>query len=173
MSNRITVESIPTTATTIVSPTMSDAWKQNDFSSSSEYYYFDATTDTFYKESRDAGTSGSSIVYSYATQAEIDKLLSTYETKTKIQELRNEWIAENGAYPEVGFQIPDGEDSSAYLNLEAVTGNPIDVKARGEASGSTGSLRYPNDDNITKESDYVLFEFGEYLPPFYDLRQNF
>ena len=72
MSNRITVESIPTTATTIVSPTMSDAWKQNDFSSSSEYYYFDATTDTFYKESRDAGTSGSSIVYSYATQAEID-----------------------------------------------------------------------------------------------------
>tara|TARA_B100000965_G_scaffold21365_1_gene16102 strand:- start:2370 stop:3758 length:1389 start_codon:yes stop_codon:yes gene_type:complete len=172
MSNRVTVESIPNTATTIVAPGWGDSWKQNDFASSSEYYYFDATTDTFYKESRDAGTSGSSIVYSYATQSEIDKLLTTFETKTKIKELRNEWVAENGAYPERGFQIPDEENSSAYLNLEAVTGNPITIKERGEASGSTGSLRYPNDDNITKESDYVLFEFGEYLPPFYDLKQR-
>jgi hypothetical protein len=171
-SNLVTVEKIPTTATTIVAPTMNDAWKQNDFASSSMYYYFDATTDTFYAESRDAGTGGSSIVYRYATQKEIDKLLTNHETKTTIQKLREEWQAENGAYPERGFQIPNDENSSAYLNLEAVTGNPIAIKDRGKASGSTGSLRYPNDDNITKESDYVLFEFGEYLPPFYDLKKK-
>ena len=170
-SNRVTVEKIPSTATNIVSPTMSDGWKQNDFASSSEYYYFDATTDKFYVHKSDASADPVN-QYFYASQKEIDALLKTHDTKTKIDELRNEWIAENGAYPEVGFQIPDEENSSAYLNLEAVTGNPIAVKDRGKASGSTGSLRYPNDDNITKESDYVLFEFGEYLPPFYDLKKK-
>ena len=33
-------------------------------------------------------------------------------------------------------------------------------------SSTTGSLRYPKDAAMAKESDYVLFEFFEYVPPF-------
>lgn len=33
-------------------------------------------------------------------------------------------------------------------------------------SNATGSLRYPKDAAMAKESDYVLFEFYEYQPPF-------
>jgi len=33
-------------------------------------------------------------------------------------------------------------------------------------SSTTGSLRYPKDAGLSKESDYVLFEFYKYQPPF-------
>tara|TARA_B100001250_G_scaffold12784_1_gene11117 strand:- start:696 stop:2066 length:1371 start_codon:yes stop_codon:yes gene_type:complete len=166
MNADLKIEKIPTTATQIKHDGQS-----NFLMAAGQTYYFDATTDTFYVHKSDANATPVN-QYFYASQKEIDELLGTFDVKNQIKDLRNEWIAENGAYPERGFQIPDEENSSTYLNLEAVTGNPIAIKERGEASGSTGSLRYPNDDNITKESDYVLFEFGEYLPPFYDLKQK-
>tara|TARA_B100000214_G_scaffold333852_1_gene276168 strand:+ start:2180 stop:3550 length:1371 start_codon:yes stop_codon:yes gene_type:complete len=164
MTQSLKIEAIPSTATQLKHDGQSNVGY-----AAGQTYYFDATTNTFYVHKADS-TADPVNQYFYASQKEIDALLKDWETKKKIQELREEWVAENGAYPEVGFQIPDSEESSAYMNLQEVKGNPIEIKKRGEATGSTGSLRYPNDDNITKESDYVLFEFGEYLPPFYDLQ---
>ena len=39
-------------------------------------------------------------------------------------------------------------------------------------SSTTGSLRYPKDAGMAKESDYVLFEFYKYQPPFQGINKS-
>ena len=165
MAFDITVETIPSTAVEVKDKGSS----QGDSSSYIEKWHYDPVGDRYYYEER--GMNG--ITYSYATQAQIGELRKEFQIRTKIDKLKAEWVAENGEHETHGFQFnEDSAESSAYLNLQKVKGNPIEIKKRGPATGKTGSLRYPNDDNITVESDYVLFEFGEYLPPFYNLGER-
>ena len=164
MAFDITVETIPSTAVEVKDKGSS----QGDSSAYVEKWHYDPVGDRYYYEER--GMNG--ITYSYATQAQIGELRKEFQIRTKIDELKAEWVAENGDHEVLGFELNDSAESSAYLNLQNVKGNPIEIKKRGPATGKTGSLRYPNDDNITVESDYVLFEFGEYLPPFYNLGER-
>ena len=78
---------------------------------------------------------------------------------------------------QMGYYSYDTEkeltDANFRLNLTKVgseynTDNPEDIITIGPLKGTDigeKTLRYPND-VLHKESDYVLFQFGKYIPPF-------
>tara|TARA_B100000131_G_scaffold251261_1_gene244762 strand:+ start:6989 stop:8350 length:1362 start_codon:yes stop_codon:yes gene_type:complete len=63
-------------------------------------------------------------------------------------------------------------NDSAYLQLAQATrkdgkDRTIVPIPKGNHDGDAGtSLRYPNSDYFEKDSDYMMFEFGKYIPPF-------
>jgi len=126
----------------------------------SRYYYYSAKEDTYY-----VGTHVSSMGWEYhlATQNEINFVLSKPSALTLINKLKGK--DEN---------VEDKEDlshnESPYLKNAADTGSiTIAPRGKGTTAGvgkGLSSLRYPNSDNLDKGSDYVLFEFGKYNPPF-------
>jgi len=67
--------------------------------------------------------------------------------------------------------FPDPGERDQELKMEAIkSGEKIYLGAYGKPDHnySNASLRYPSNQDIGPNSDYVLFEFKKYLPPFRD-----
>ena len=73
------------------------------------------------------------------------------------------WQYTNGDWKEISktqWERAQG-GSTSFKSLAAPT-----------LSSTTGSLRYPKDAGLSKESDYVLFEFYKYKPPFQGINRS-
>jgi len=129
-------------------------------SAGANYYYYSPAENTYYKGVLVSATGWE---YYLATQNEINKILADPTALKLINKMKGK--DEN---------VEDKEDlshnESPYLKNAADTGSiTIAPRGKGTTEGvgkGLSSLRYPNSDNLDKGSDYVLFEFGKYNPPF-------
>ena len=141
-----------------------------------EKMHYDAATDTYYFEKNDDALSGVTSVY-LATEVQINKALKLPGVEERVSIAKGQLttkVADN-TFNLDGDEI-DTTNDAPYLRLaQERTGKNIVPAARGGSGGEGGeSLRYPNSSYYEKDSDYVMFEFGRYIPPFLpDSRKNF
>ena len=73
------------------------------------------------------------------------------------------WLYSNGKWEQIS--------SGKYQELNPTTANYTTLNAPNMGSLS-GAHRYPRDAAMSKESDYVLFEFYKYQPPYQDINRG-
>ncbi len=131
--------------------------------------HYDASTDIYYY----GVLEGTQINFYKATQSQINKVKTEKGVLERISTAQGKFETKNNN-PEVNtFNLPiDNTNDAPYLRLAQTqlregTDRKIVPAARGKSDGKGGeSLRYPNSSYYEKDSDYVMFEFGRYIPPF-------
>ena len=132
--------------------------------------YYDATTDTYYREEfYDANSDNLAGEVYFATEAQINQVLAKPGVQERVATAKGQLTTkvEDGTFNLDGPEI-DTVNDAPYLRLaQERTGLTISPAARGSSTGKGGeSLRYPNSSYYEKDSDYVMFEFGRYIPAF-------
>lgn len=130
-------------------------------------YYYNPRNDTYYRGKLIPPMEWS---YTLATQAEINMLQAKPEVFKTITQLKAQDDFQSDLSEEQkvkdSLNVGDGSyNKSPYLQMMNAK-QPISIKTMGDAVGGEGSLRYPMNAAMDEDSDYVLFEFGQYKPPF-------
>ena len=142
-------------------------------SASRRDYYYDPTTETYYVKEFDGSLPWKNYIASDSDIATIKKdyaadlirVTDAYNNRdtsldtddTSGDELVEEFnLSNDSSYLQLAqAKRKDGKDRTIV---------PI---PKGKHDGEAGtSLRYPNSDYFEKDSDYMMFEFGKYIPPF-------
>ena len=170
---RIKIDKIPETAEWVGDTAQEETGR---FSASRKDYYYDPTTETFYVK---VFTGSLPWTHYIASDADIEKVKTDYAT---------EYLRVIDAYNNSDTTIETTDDTSgdelvqqfnlsvdndsAYLQLAQAArkdgkDRTIVPIPKGKHDGDAGtSLRYPNSDYFERDSDYMMFEFGKYIPPF-------
>ena len=170
---RVEVDSFPETAEMLGH----DAIEQGGYGRNE--YFYDATTDTYYIKVLTIPSTWNLYIAS-----DSDIVTAKEDYGSEILRLKEAYAA--GTYPYASVETTDDtsgdelvqqfnlsvDNDSAYLQLAQATRKDgkdrtiVPVK-KGKHDGDAGtSLRYPNSDYFEKDSDYMMFEFGKYIPPF-------
>ena len=171
---RIKIEKLPETAELV-----GDTGMQTDGGGQSAFrtkYFYDPTTEIYYVW--DANNYPS--YYAIASDTDIKTINDKYEANVAlVREAYNNRdtttveTTDDTSGDELVQQFNLSVDNdSAYLQLAQATRKDgkdrtiVPVK-KGKHDGDAGtSLRYPNSDYFERDSDYMMFEFGKYIPPF-------
>jgi len=137
-----------------------------------ESMHYHAETDTYYYSEVDGHVTN----YYLATEVQINDARNRAGVIGKIEKAKGiitsvdtESVSEDSQVFNLG---EDDANDAPYLRLaqsQIKEGNDRKIvpAARGGSGGKGGeSLRYPNSEYYEKDADYVMFEFGKYIPPF-------
>ena len=170
---RVEVDSFPETAEMLGH----DAIEQGGYGRNE--YFYDATTDTYYIKVLTIPSTWNLYIAS-----DSDIVTAKEDYGSEILRLKEAYAA--GTYPYASVETTDDtsgdelvqqfnlsvDNDSAYLQLAQAArkdgkDRTIVPIPKGKHDGDAGtSLRYPNSDYFEKDSDYMMFEFGKYIPPF-------
>ena len=169
---RVKIEKVPETAE-YVGDTGTD--NMHNYGGSVTKYWYDPTTEKYYVWHTNDGQS----YFAIASDADIQKIYDTDKWLGKVTRIKDNYTG--GDTTEIDDTSGDElveqfnlsvDNDSAYLQLAQATRKDgkdrtiVPIK-RGKHNGDAGtSLRYPNSDYFEKDSDYMMFEFGKYIPPF-------
>lgn len=63
-------------------------------------------------------------------------------------------------------EAPSSPTANGGVSADGIKLNTISAGPLSGSTPSTGSVRYPSDMSVGDDSDYVMFQFGKYIPPF-------
>jgi len=167
---RRVIEKLPETAKEVGDTGTKD---MHHYGGSRTKYYYDPSTKLYYVWNTNDGKSN----YYIASDADIKTVNETAEYLGNLTMVQRSFDGSDAVETDEtsGDELVEEfnlTNDSSYLQLAQATRKDgkdrtiVPVK-RGKHDGDAGtSLRYPNSDYFEKDSDYMMFEFGKYIPPF-------
>ena len=127
-----------------------------------ETHYSPSTNKYYYSK-----VEGHSTVWYLATEVQINEARALPGVVDRIETAQAAYKLKT----DDGTTFNDVKEDAPYLTLaqkaDKAGSRTIVPAKRGGSEGKGGtSLRYPNSEYFEGDADYVMFEFGEYIPPF-------
>ena len=167
---RRVIEKLPETAQEVGDTGTRD---MHHYGGSRTIYYYDPSTKLYYVWNTNDGKSN----YYIASDADIKTVNETAEYLGNLTLVQNSYDGSDAVETDEtsGDELVEEfnlTNDSSYLQLAQAKrkdgkDRTIVPIPKGKHDGEAGtSLRYPNSDYFEKDSDYMMFEFGKYIPPF-------
>jgi len=167
---RRVIEKLPETAQEVGDTGTRD---MHHYGGSRTIYYYDPSTKVYYVWNTNDGKSN----YYIASDADIKTVNETAEYLGNLTMVQNSYDGSDAVETDEtsGDELVEEfnlSNDNAYLQLAQAKrkdgkDRTIVPIPKGKHDGEAGtSLRYPNSDYFEKDSDYMMFEFGKYIPPF-------
>ena len=167
---RRVIEKLPETAQEVGDTGTKD---MHHYGGSRTIYYYDPSTKLYYVWNTNDGKSN----YYIASDADIKTVNETAEYLGNLTMVQRSFDGSDAVETDEtsGDELVEEfnlTNDSSYLQLAQAKrkdgkDRTIVPIPKGKHDGEAGtSLRYPNSDYFEKDSDYMMFEFGKYIPPF-------
>ena len=167
---RRVIEKLPETAKEVGDTGTRD---MHHYGGSRTIYYYDPSTKVYYVWNTNDGKSN----FYIASDADIKTVNETAEYLGNLTMVQNSYDGSDAVETDEtsGDELVEEfnlSNDNAYLQLAQAKrkdgkDRTIVPIPKGKHDGEAGtSLRYPNSDYFEKDSDYMMFEFGKYIPPF-------